>query len=348
MINIVSRTLLFKKVSGPKKVVENLIKGLDKLGYPYVLNARLDTCPRLYIHDDKDALAEIAKLPDYVKPIIGPNLYVVPREVPSALDLRRTLFLQPSQWTVEFWKTFGYTQSPLAAWPTGIDTSAFTPSNAPKEYILVYFKQRFPEELAFVEKTLKEKNLSYRVLVYGNYKEADYQTLMDGARYIVWLGRQESQGIALEEAMARDIPILVCEPKSVGHCTVGGEFNEAEAAYTNTTSAYYFDDSCGIKIKDLSELPSALGRMEERVQGDAFHPRDYVVKNLSLAGQATALLKLYETQFKLPYDAGFHESPMKIGKWKSAKWYYAPYLKMRYYVKITLVKLGLWKHLNKQ
>ena len=61
MINIISKSYLSRNVSGPKKVVDNLIKGLNILGYPYVVNKRLDACQRLWIHDDTVALAEINK-----------------------------------------------------------------------------------------------------------------------------------------------------------------------------------------------------------------------------------------------------------------------------------------------
>ena len=55
MINIISKAYLSKNATGPKKVVDNFIKGLDILGYPYVINKRLDACQRLWIHDDTAA-----------------------------------------------------------------------------------------------------------------------------------------------------------------------------------------------------------------------------------------------------------------------------------------------------
>jgi len=67
MINIISKAYLSKNATGPKKVVDNLIKGLDILGYPYVINKRLDACQRLWIHDDTAALARINKLSPEIK-----------------------------------------------------------------------------------------------------------------------------------------------------------------------------------------------------------------------------------------------------------------------------------------
>src|ERR1039458_5421480 len=71
MINIVSRAYLKRLVYGPKKVVDNLIKGLDLVGYPYVVNKRLDACRRLWIHDDLIAMKHIGELPAEVRVIVG-------------------------------------------------------------------------------------------------------------------------------------------------------------------------------------------------------------------------------------------------------------------------------------
>jgi len=75
-------------MGGQIKVFKNLIKGLDRIGYPYVVNQRLDACERLWVHDDTRALPLLHKLPAEIKAIVGPNLYVMPRDMPRGLDLR--------------------------------------------------------------------------------------------------------------------------------------------------------------------------------------------------------------------------------------------------------------------
>jgi glycosyltransferase involved in cell wall biosynthesis len=322
MLNIISLSILSNRVSGPKKVVENLIKGLEKLHYPYVINKRLDSCKRLWIHDDTDALREAVFLPADIKVVVGPNLgrYILPRHIPDEIDLSRMVYLLPSKWTKEFWLDFGFKRCPIEVWPVGIDIDEFNFLPKEKKYVLLYLKQRSLDELRIVEEVLKRKNIIYRILRYPEYKERDYKEMLSETRYAVWLGRQESQGIALQEALAANVPVLVCDVSYVGHWVASkremGIFNKEENEYRNTTSAPYFDNSCGIKIKDLNCLSEAVDYMERNWQG--FSPRDYILKNFNLEKQARELLTIYEKYFNLSYTDGFREKMIKMGNWKNS------------------------------
>ena len=332
MINIVSRSKIFSNVTGPSKVVENLIKGLEKLDYPYVVNKRLDYCKRLYIHDDRIALGKVAELSPEIRVLVGPNLYVAPRNIPAELDISKAVYLVPSEWNKRFWLHFGFNKCPMEAWPAGIDTDEFKPAGGNKEFILVYFKQRFDRELDILKKELEAKSLAYKILHYDKgYKEAEFKGLLEKSRYVIWLGREESQGIALEETLSAGVPILVCDVSSVGHLIGGNDLSQAEKDFKDTTSAEYFDDRCGIKIKDLGELPGAIERMESNFG------------ELSLEGQARKLLGFYGKYFGLSYEAGFDEKPLREGDWQNAKRCYIFYLKLKHNFKMILVKLGIWK-----
>ena len=341
MINVVSRSKIFSNVTGPSKVVENLIKGLEKLGYPYVVNKRLDYCKRLYIHDDRIALGKVAELSPEIRVLVGPNLYVAPRNIPAELDISKAVYLVPSEWNKRFWLHFGFNKCPMEAWPAGIDTDEFKPAGGNKEFILVYFKQRFDRELDVLKKELEAKSLAYKILHYDKgYKEAEFKGLLEKSRYVIWLGREESQGIALEETLSAGVPILVCDVSSVGHLIGGNDLSQAEKDFKDTTSAEYFDDRCGIKIKDLGELSGAIERMESSFK--EFEPRQYILENLSLGGQARKLLGFYEKYFNLSYEAGLEDKPLHHGNWQNAKWSYVFYLKLKHKIKMLLVKIHLW------
>lgn len=172
------------------------------------------------------------------------------------------------------------------------------------------------------------------------YKENNFKELLGKSRYLIWLGRQESQGIALEETLSCDIPILICDVSSVGHCIGGGELNQEEKDFKDTTSAEYFDKRCGIKIKDLDEIGEAVDKMEADLHD--FSPRKYILENLSLEKQARGLLSFYEKYFGLSYDGGLKEKPLNYGTWLNGRWYYVIYLKARHTLKTFLVKIGLW------
>lgn len=332
MLNIISRSYLSRSASGPKKVVANLIKGLELIRYPYVVNKRLDACERLWIHDDAVALARISKLDSNIKVVVGPNLYVSPRNVPGAVNLSKVVYLHPSQWVKDFWLDFGFNRCPIEVWPTGIDTDEFKPALDDKEYVLVYFKQRSEEELKIIEDCLQKRRINYRLINYNvSYKEKDYKDLLKKTRYLIWLGRQESQGIALQEAMSSDVPVLVCDVSYVGQWSADKKLkdilNKEESAYANTTSAPYFDERCGVKIKDVSGIDGATEKMEEQLGN--FRPREYVLESLNLKKQAIDFLLIYEKYFDLTVEQGRRASLNKSGDWRNNKLYFKLHLNLK-------------------
>ncbi len=326
MLNIISRSIVSKNASGPKKVVENLIKGLEQINYPYIINGQLDACSRVWIHDDIDALMQITKI-ENIHVIVGPNLYITPKQIPKYLNLSKIVYLHPSPWVIGLWKQSGFNRTKLEAWPTGIDTDIFLPSKMEKGYILIYFKERFPEELEYVKNILRTLNLEYKIILYGNYKESDYRNFLKQAKYVIWIGRQESQGIALQEALSTNTPILVWDVKNLGHwqSTPKNEavFSEKEKVYSEATSAYYFDERCGIICKNKEELKDAIQKME--LEYKKFSPREYIVENLSIKKQALAFINLYHTHFDLSFAEGSQEKVLYAGKWKNGKLYFKIY-----------------------
>jgi hypothetical protein len=334
MLNIISKSVLSRRTSGPKKVVDNLIKGLNKIGYPYVINAGMSACTRLWIHDDITALQSLATLDKNIKVIVGPNLFVMPRNIYPTIDLSRVVYLAPSDWAGQMWKDFGFDRCPLDVWPTGIDTKAHIPhisSPMAKKSVLIYFKQRLPEELEMVHNILDRKKIPYRTIIYGHYRHKDYVKILESTRYIVWVGRQESQGIALEEALAMNIPILVWDVSRVGHWLASKRemayFTEPENDYTNTTTAPYFDQTCGIKVRNVQEVEKAIDRMESSWQ--TYRPREFILRNLSLEKQARDFVNLYEKHFGLSYENGLKEKLLNDTKWRNDRWYYKAYTALK-------------------
>jgi len=319
MLNIISKSHNRLATSGPKKVVDNLVKGLDLIAYPYVINRRLDACQRLWVHDDVEALWQINSLPAGIKVVIGPNLFVKPSQIPKGLDLSRAVYLQPSVWALDFWKTFGFSQCPLEAWPTGIDTDEFAPTESQKDYVLVYFKQRFKSELISVLAELKKRGLKYKLLVYPEYTEKEYKEFLAAAKFAIWIGRQESQGIALEEALSWGVPIIIWDVMRLGHWEASKKemsiFTVEENNFARTTSAEYFDETCGIKIKNLNGLQVALDNMESNWR--IFKPREFILKNLGLEKQARDFIEIFQYHFGLAYKDGLKEKLLKVGKWKN-------------------------------
>ncbi len=313
MINIISNYTNHSKISGPYKVFANLVKGLDRVGYPYVINCDLNATRRLWVHDDVTALHHMHHSRAFK--VVGPNLFVMPTDIPPNIDLRGVLYLQPSDWVKRLWEHVGFNACPIEAWPVGIDTEVFCPSmqRLHNQRVMLYFKERNPQDLNRILETLFEMRLSYTLVLYGHYEEREYLEALRNTSFIIWVGCHESQGIALQEALACDVPILVCDATRLSQARSTYKFDSALDDFPVTT-APYFDETCGVKITDLSDLRSSIEFMLDNLE--RFAPRDYVLCNLSLEKQARAFVALWEN-WGLTFEQGLSETVQPESMWMS-------------------------------
>lgn len=312
MINIISTQVGASQVSGPQKVLVNLAKGLDRMGYPYVFNHHPSSARRLWIHDDAAALRFMHQ--PRVLPVVGPNLFVMPVDAEPCIDFRGAVYLRPSEWTVRFWEQAGFVECPMAPWAVGIDTDDFRPTGdvPDQRSVMVYHKMRDSQELVYILDRVRAHRLDARLILYGAYDEDEYRRALRRVSMVIWHGQAETQGIALQEALACDVPVLVCDVTSLRQ-TRGGYPFEPEVFGFTVSAAPYFDERCGVRITELGALDTALESiMETR---DSFRPREYVLQNLSLEGQARALVSVWE-RWGLSADDGLNESLVNSRLWQ--------------------------------
>jgi hypothetical protein len=310
VINIVSTQPGSSTLRGPYKVYRNLVKGLEAIGYPYVVNGALNSTRRLWVHDDPVALRYASQ--SGAKTVVGPNLYVLPCDIPPVIDLKGCLYIQPSEWAASVWRTAGFTECALVTWPVGIDLEEFRPAagRAQRDTVMVYHKLRSEQELARILASLDRASLRYRLFRYGSYHEADYRSCLGEASLVVWHGCHESQGIALQEALAMDVPVLLCDVSRLSEAEGPGFPPELDAL--RVTAAPYFDPSCGWRTYDLDVGSMARHMLRQRWM---FAPRAYVQANLSLEGQARRFVSLWE-HFGLSVDDGYSEGRISCGEWR--------------------------------
>lgn len=291
-INLVSSYAGREGISGPGKVLDNLIKGLRKINHPYVVNRGLDTTPFLWVHSDFSPLMELPT--EGVFSVLGPNLAVLPRDLPGRRRFAHSVYVHPSEWAAQVWVEEGFDRCPLRVWPVGIDTEQFTARTSPARGapILLYHKRRSASDLAFVQNILNERGIGFETLAYGHYSQDEYIDKLRSHAFVLWLGRHESQGIALQEALAMGVPVLVADALSVfdEQPAAKGLFPERLRSF-RTTCAPYFDSRCGLVVDDLNMLGEALVKMRSML--GTFCPRDYVLQNLTLEKQAMRFVDLF-------------------------------------------------------
>jgi hypothetical protein len=131
------------------------------------------------------------------------------------------------------------------------------------------------------------------VIKYGHYSENEFKAALKDSLFGVWIGVHESQGIALQEALASDLPLVVLDATRFSD-NYSQDANLLSGHFTDfaTTSAPYFDSTCGIIIEDEAEMDAALLKMLQNHR--YYKPRNYVLKELTLEASARKLVYLFE------------------------------------------------------
>ena len=141
-----------------------------------------------------------------------------------------------------------------------------------------------------VARVLAEQGRSAKILEYGSYSEEEFKFLLSNSRAAIWVSAHESQGLAVQECMSSDVPMLVLDVKSTAEEVGWPAFLPAFPA----TAVPYWDERCGQRMVSLNldrgQLQDALADFWKSVEADDYDPRSFVVENLGLERQAEAFL----------------------------------------------------------
>ena len=228
--------------------------------------------------------------------VLGPGLLDHPALAPALMeDPRFRSYLVPSDWmSALFRPVYG---SRVAIWYAGIDLDE-CPDYAvhPKDVdFLVYDKIRW-NRAAGEESVLRpmlaafeRRGLRFEVLRYGHYSAPAYRALLARSRGMLFLSEHETQGIAYQEAMACNVPILAWVN---GHWTdpQGARFTSEPVA---ATSVPLFSAECGERFTSAEDGGPALDRFLAR--RGTYQPRRYVAENLSLERTGRMYLEHYRS-----------------------------------------------------
>jgi glycosyltransferase involved in cell wall biosynthesis len=252
------------KERGPGKVVDNLIKGLDILNIKYRINSDGD---KNIILQNCDRLNG-----DLSNCILGPNICTLPIDNSVVMNYDRyESLLVPSEWVKKLYMRW-IPESKIKIWTVGIDTNIFSDkSSFEKKYdFLIYFKRRSIDELNFIIDQLNIMNKNYIIMEYGKYKEFEFIDVIEKSKYGIVIDNCESQGIAIQEMMSCNLPLLVWDVK---YWIDRGYENKC-----NATSIPYWDSSCGEFFYDKREFNEKVNLLEKK----SYKPRDFLMTNISL------------------------------------------------------------------
>lgn len=268
------------RMNGPQKLANNLIDSLDQECIPFSINEEKYEYNFIVQYDYRGYLKHSRM--DLENTFIGPQIWFFDRHVN---DLKENphyynKIIVPSQWTKDLpVQKFGYPENKIAVWPVGIELKKWEKDI--KYDCLVYFKRRDERELEQVISFLKKNDMTYNIVRYGNYDQKELEKLCDQSAFCFLLNGTESQGIAVQEMMARDLPMLVWD---VTEWTDQGREWAVPA-----TSVPYWSDQCGVRFFDPLDIDYAFDQFCSRI----YKPRKFVEKELSFKASVKKLMRIF-------------------------------------------------------
>jgi hypothetical protein len=270
------------QMNGPKKVVNNLIEGLQQENVEYSINEEKYKFNFLIQYDytshQKHSNLELENC------VIGPQVWFFDEHVKflkNHLDYFKC-FIVPSEWVKNLViEKFEFPKEKIEIWPVGIKKSNI--KRDVKYDCLIYSKRRSNEELSEVVKFVENKKLTYNVLSYGNYTESNLELLSSQSKFCFLLNGTESQGIAVQEIMSNDVPLFVWDLKTWDD--QGPEWS------VPATSVPYWSKKCGEKFYNLSEIEKTFEKFYDKIM--EYHPRIFIENNLSYKKSVNKLLEIF-------------------------------------------------------
>ena len=256
---------------------EGLERLLKYLNYDYKFGNNLNDINNYNIIYLPCYPIDTSKYPDK-KFIFGPHFSVFPDNRLMYINNvhNNSIYIQPSEWVCKLWRSFNAENIiPLKSFAFPVNTEQFNNLGKEKSKVFIYYKSRKLKELEFIESFLTDKNIEYQIFDYvKRYDENNYIRCLEESKYGIWVGRHESQGFALQEALSMNIPLLVWNVKSMNQ--------EENINYPEIfgTVIPYWDERCGEYFYEQNEFIETYDRFIDKL--DTYKPREYVLDNLSV------------------------------------------------------------------
>lgn len=283
-------------IGGIGKVFQNLCLGLDRLGVDYLVNLPFK---QLKNSDRVGVLGRGRHVLDGYhrrNPIVaGIALMSHPSEWPTLCDDYPVKhYLQHSKWANDIYRP--YFGNLCAIWPVGIDTDHWRPGGQKDVDLLIYDKimwNRGPSQPELLRRVLERTarlELNTLTIQYGSYKETDYRRLLARSKGMVFLCEHESQGIACQECLSCDVPVLAWDQ---GYWLDPNRFAWGQPEIP-ATSVPYFDARCGERFSGPNDLDEKLLLFLSNIKASAYRPREFILENLTLSKSTERFLSFFE------------------------------------------------------
>lgn len=226
--------------------------------------------------------------------ILGPSLFDHPKLAPNLFeDPRYRRYIVTCDWMYRMFQP--YYGDRCVQWYAGMDVDRWldTKTLTKDNDILLYDKIRWNREV--YEPTLvdtiinliKDRGLSFQHLRYGQYDHNSYQEILRRSRSMIFLCEHETQGLAYQEALASNVPILAWD----NGFWLDPRRPDFEPAPVPATSVPFFSPECGERFASHTDLPAAFDLFWSRLP--SYTPREYIKQEVTFEGSAEIYAKHY-------------------------------------------------------
>jgi len=266
-------------------VLKNLLLGLKRSGQHYSLNKKPGYNDKVHVISGVNTLkwAIQQKKEGRISELIaGPNICITPRDHKSILtDKNINKVLVASPWTETFFaKIAPEIRDRLYVWPAGTECNIET--NSQRRIVLLYKKQVDEKLFDDISQYLETNGHVYETIVYGTYNLSDYHKKLSESRILIYLQESESQGLALQEAWAYNVPTLVWNKKLDFNWNKDGYVIDPKEGLKIQikSSAPYLTKESGEFFENFDEFKKKFPRFISRTKD--FTPAKYCRENLSI------------------------------------------------------------------
>jgi hypothetical protein len=274
---------------GPSAVLRSLTNGFKGEGVNFNYNPRSikEVGDVVMVLSNIEALKEAIELKrsGKIKKILaGPNLMDFSDEFDGTLAcVEVDICIVASEWMrAAFEKDNPALVGKVRVWHAGVDESYWQPDRRQtSQDVLIYWKTEPEEFICCIEDKLRDFGFRPFRIAYGQYSPDEFKRKLSRAGFAVFVSKSETQGVALAESWAMDVPTLVWDPKT---------FELRGRVFLSSSSAPYLNSSVGWDWQTLSDLEAML----KRIHSDActFQPRAWVLKNMTDQASVRLLLKI--------------------------------------------------------
>jgi hypothetical protein len=270
-------------------LVRSVVDGLRAIGADFNFNPRSFSEVGAFVYAPaNEALRQAAALKregkiDYL--VAGPTNALFPSECGGVLMLPEIdRLIVASEWVIDLYRDEApQLISKIRVCPAGVDVGYWTPSGSgTRNTGLVYWKSGPESFCEAIEHLIKQCGVTPVRIRCGEYAREEYRGALDSAALAVFISSFETQGLALAEAWAMDVPTVVWDPR--------GDTEWRGRRFRAGSSCPWLTPQTGRAFSASAELERILP--ETLRAAASFRPRDWVLTHMTDAICAEALYRM--------------------------------------------------------